>query len=516
VKRKLHWQVLAAMLLAVAVGGFVQTRPAEGWLGLEVARPEAPGAWGDRGLLVRGVAAGGPAAGVGMRVGDVILELGGAPVPEDPGEFEGWQRGTEVGGRVELTIARPGLWGVERRRVDLASGIHPRSARARWIAPFDFAGDLFLRLLRMLIVPLILTSIVTGVAGVGSSARLGRLFTKTFAYYLTTSLLAVLTGLFFVSVIGPGRDSALPLTNLAQSVSVGREEGIADIFLEMIPDNPVAALASGTMLQIIFFALVFGFFLTRIPGEGRDLLIRVFRATFEVMMGIAGFVLRLIPFGVFALIVKITGQTGFAVFRPLAWYMLTVVLGLLFHVFVTLPLLLRLVGRIRPLPYARAVSPALVTAFSTSSSSVTLPVTIESVEKRGGVSNEVSSFVLPLGATINMDGTALYECVAVIFLAQFYSLTAGFDLTLVVQLKVVLMALLASIGAAGIPSAGLVMMLTILTALDLPLEGAALILMVDRPLDMLRTMANVWSDSCGTAIVARTEGEANAGVYTDA
>ena len=187
--------------------------------------------------------------------------------------------------------------------------------------------------------------------------------------------------------------------------------------------------------------------------------------------------------------------------------MLTVTLALVLHFCVTLPMVLKLVGGLNPVSWFKAMSPALMTAFSTSSSSMTLPVTLRTVEHRGRVSNRVTSFTLPLGATINMDGTALYECIGVIFLAQYYATVSDFTLTFGMQALVVVLALLASVGAAGIPSAGLVMMLTILAALGLPLEGAALLLAVDRPLDMMRTMVNVWSDSCGAAVIARTEGE---------
>ena len=206
---------------------------------------------------------------------------------------------------------------------------------------------------------------------------------------------------------------------------------------------------------------------------------------------------------VFALLVKVVANTGFAVFEPLLLYMGTVALALVIHACLILPILLKVVGGLNPVRWVKAMSPALMTAFSTSSSAMTLPVTMRSVEERGKVSSKVTSFTLPLGATINMDGTALYECIGVIFLAQYY----GWDLTMSQQALIVVMALMASIGAAGIPSAGLVMMLTILSALGLPLEGAALLLAVDRPLDMMRTVVNVWSDSCGAAIIARTEGE---------
>lgn len=505
-KLALHWKVTIAIVLAVLVGWGIQKTEPGGHIGLGVA-PLPAGINGDfQGVMVRSVS--GPALATAMRKGDVLLEFGGEVLDGGQDEYERLAAEVVHGDRVRVRFARIEPWETVEIERELSAGISPDSARSKWIAPFEFGGDIFLRLLQMLIVPLILTSIVCGVAGVGPSAKVGRLFSKTFGYYVCTSLFAIVTGLVLVSLIRPGDDSALPLSQAISNLSVVTDEGFADILIRMIPQNPAAALAEGMMLQIIFFALVVGFFIPRLSDPRlRDLLLHLFQAGFEIMMKLAEMVLKFLPYGVFALIVKIIGETGFGVFRPLLWYMLTVTLGLLFHCLVTLPLLLRFVGGVNPVRYARAVLPALVTAFSTSSSSVTMPVTLRSVEKRGGVSNRVSSFVLPLGATINMDGTALYECVGVIFLAQFYALTSGFDLTLAIQFKVVLMALLASIGAAGIPSAGLVMMLTILTALKLPLEGAALILAVDRPLDMLRTVTNVWSDSCGAAIIAKTEGE---------
>ena len=504
-KLELHWQVTIAMTLAVAVGWLVQGREAGGSLGWSAAALSETLEERYDGVMLTGV--GGPSDSVGLRKGDLVVSWNGEPVTSLE-QFLRLDEAVQQDDSVRIRVVRSEPWETVEIERDLRAAMDESSTRAKWLAPFRFVGQIFLRLLQMLIVPLIFSSIVCGVAGVGSSSRVGRLFGKTFFYYLCTSLFAIVTGLVLVSLIRPGNDPDLPLTSVISSLGVSNDEGFLDILIRMIPQNPVASLADGMMLQIIFFALIVGFCIPRLTDPRlRDLLLHFFQAVFDIMMRIAAFVLKLLPYGVFALIVKIIGETGFGVFKPLAWYMLTVACGLLFHCLVTLPLLLRFVGKVSPFQYARAVFPALVTAFSTSSSSVTMPVTLRSVEKRGGVSNRVSSFVLPLGATINMDGTALYECVGVIFLAQFYALTAGFDLTLALQFKVVLMALLASVGAAGIPSAGLVMMLTILTALQLPLEGAALILAVDRPLDMLRTVTNVWSDSCGAAIVARTEGE---------
>jgi Na+/H+-dicarboxylate symporter len=368
-------------------------------------------------------------------------------------------------------------------------------------------ATIFLSLLKMLIVPLVLSSIVCGVAGVGTMKDLRRLGGKTFLYYISTSLLAICVGQVLVNLIRPGEGAEL---GLSPAMAAGtREENFIEIFVRMVPSNIFEALTdNGAMLKIIFFALLLGVFITKAGAPHSERMREFFESFFAVMMKMAEGVLALLPYGVFALLVKVVARTGFAVFEPLLLYMGTVAAALLIHACVTLPALLKFVGGISPRRWMKAMSPALMTAFSTSSSSMTLPVTLRSVEERGKVSNKVTSFTLPLGATINMDGTALYECIGVIFLAQYYgSLPGGEMLTFTQQGFIVVMALMASIGAAGIPSAGLVMMLTILSALGLPLEGAALLLAVDRPLDMMRTVVNVWSDSCGAAIIARSEGE---------
>jgi Na+/H+-dicarboxylate symporter len=386
--------------------------------------------------------------------------------------------------------------------------LDPDSQRSQWIWPFALLADMFIRLLKLLIVPLILTSIVTGVIGVGTGENLRRLGLKTFAYYFGTSMVAIFTGLLLVNLIRPGEGAVLGL-GADDRFSDVSETSFWQVLVRMIPDNVFAAFSANlNMLQVIFFALLFGYFILKVETKHREQMTSVFESGFAVMMRMAEGILSLIPYGVFCLLVKVVGQTGFEVFKPLGIYMLTVTAAISVHCLITLPVVLRFIGRISPIAWVKAVSPALLTAFSTSSSSMTLPVSMETVEKRGGVSNRVVSFVQPLGATINMDGTALYECIGVIFLAQYYdSIDPSFSLTLGDQVKVVFMALLASVGAAGIPSAGLIMMVTILSALGLPVEGAALLLAVDRPLDMLRTVTNVFSDTCGSAVIARSEGE---------
>ncbi|HPF35582.1 MAG TPA: dicarboxylate/amino acid:cation symporter [Candidatus Krumholzibacteria bacterium] len=381
------------------------------------------------------------------------------------------------------------------------------------VAVLGFLGDLFLRALKMVIVPLLAGSIITGVAGLGDARALGRLFRRTFTWYMLTSLIAILIGLALVNAIRPGVADGVPVgqtLGLAADVSGLDDElsgrGAADlvgIVLRMIPTNPLQAAAEGQMLPLIVFCMLFGTALTLLDEPLRGTQLRFWDGLFQVMMRITGWVIRFTPLGVLGLIGRIAATSGLEAFAPLLKFALTVVLGLGLHALVVLPLLLRLGARVPPLRHARAMAPALMTAFTTRSSSATLPLTMECVEHRAGVSNRVTSFVLPLGATVNMDGTALYECVCALFIAQAYGIALG----PVDQFVVVVTALLASIGAAGIPSAGLVMIAIVLGTVGLPLEGVALILAVDPLLDMLRTCVNIFSDSCGAVVVARREGE---------
>lgn len=380
---------------------------------------------------------------------------------------------------------------------------------------YDFFGTLFLNALKMLIVPLVVSSIITGMAGASQSEGFGRLGVKTVVYYLTTSLLAILVGLALVNLFQPGIVDGQPAKSIiglsADTSSVlTRTEGrgasdIVEVFLRMVPTNIVAAAAKGQLLGLIFFSLLFGFFMTRIHDRFVDTMQIFWQGVFEVMMLITDWIMKFAPVGVFALVAKVVASTGFAAFQPLAVFMATVLAALAVHSFITMPLLLRFAARVNPLRHYRAMAPAMLTAFSTASSSATLPLTMDCVEKNAGVSNRTSSFVLPLGATVNMDGTALYECVAAMFIAQAY----GLDLNFATQFTVVLVALLTSIGVAGIPAASLVAIVVILGAIGLPAEGVGLILAVDRILDMCRTSVNVFSDSCGAVVIARMEGESD-------
>jgi len=380
-------------------------------------------------------------------------------------------------------------------------------------AVFDFVGTLFLRALKMVIVPLLAGSIISGVAGVGAQRGLGRLFSKTFAWYVTTSLLAILAGLLLVNLIHPGIIDGIPVgqrmglqeapPELAAQLSGHGAGDFVGIIQRMVPENPVAAAAEGQMLPLIFFCVLFGLALTNLPEEHRRRQLGFWETLFGAMMKITGWVIATAPIGIFGLMAKITATSGFAAFAPLARYGLTVLGALFIHAAIVLPVMIKSVGGLPPLRHFRVMAPALLTAFSTRSSSATLPLTMNRIRRGAGVSNRVTSFVLPLGATINMDGTALYECVAAMFIAQAY----GVDLSFGSQMLVVLTALLASIGAAGIPAAGLVMISVILEAVGLPLEGLALILAIDPILDMCRTAVNVWSDSCGAVVIASTENE---------
>ena len=499
---KFHWKVLLSMLAGAVVGLAMQRfLEAPAWSG---AQWEAR----DEGIELTAVENDSPTAKSKLAVGDiasaVTLRQGTSDeervLVRTPQEFEAVLERSKNGD--VLWLEDP-----SGARKMLTLGLVPGSPLANFVWPFEFLANIFMKLLKMLIVPIVLTSIVAGVAGVGDLRDLRRLGGKTFGYYISTSLLAIVVGQILVSVIRPGAGAELGLAGLDRDTQEPNASFMG-VLLRMVPENVAAAMTNnGEMLSVIFFALIFGFFLTRTPSPHKERVRELFESLFQVILRMAEGIMWLLPFGVFCLMIRVVAKTGFQVFEPLLVYMGVVVAALAIHACVTLPVLVMVLGRMSPRRWLQAMSPALMTAFSTSSSSLTLPVTLETVEKRGRVSNRITSFTLPLGATINMDGTALYECIGVIFLAQYYAGASGFDLTFAVQAQVVLMALLASIGAAGIPSAGLVMMLTILATLGLPLEGAALLLAVDRPLDMLRTVVNVWSDSCGAAIIARSEGE---------
>lgn len=391
------------------------------------------------------------------------------------------------------------------------------------LATSDFLGRIFMSALKALMVPLIFSTVICGIMALGSEKDFSRLGAKTLTYYTATGLLAVSTGLVFVNLIGPGRvspETARAIIGQGQSAEeVLKEVGtrgatdLVDVFVRMVPPNIIEAAAdNGQLLGLIVAAIVAGLFISKLPDPHRQTQMAFWESLQALMMKITDFVIRFAPIGVFGLVTPVLARTGFELFQPLLWFVLTVLLGLGFHVFITLGLMLRVFGKINPIKHFRAMTPVLLTAFSTASSSGTLPITLETVEKVG-ISRRTSSFTLPLGATVNMDGTALYECVVVVFIAQIYGVLSGTPFGVVQQFSVVLLALLTSVGVAGIPSASLVAITVILGVVGLPLEAVGMVWATDRVLDMCRTAVNVFSDTCGAAIIARSEGETH--VYAE-
>jgi proton glutamate symport protein len=371
------------------------------------------------------------------------------------------------------------------------------------------AGKLFLALLSMVVVPLVFTSLVSAVTGMRGQAELKRLGAATIGWYLLTSLLAIVLGIALSNLIRPGAGvdyHALMASGKGAGleqlpVGAGDEsvwEVVGGIVFRMVPGNVLdAARDNRNMLAVIFFAVVFGLFVNQVEHVRARRLADLIDDILAVMMRMTRGIISLAPWGIAGYMLYTTATTGVQMFAPLAKYMVTVALGLVVHAFVTLPTLMWVLTRKSPLAVARAVAPALATAFSTASSSGTLPLTIQCVESRAGVAPRYASFVLPLGATVNMDGTALYEAAAVLFVAQMLG-----DLTLGQQIIVALTALVASVGAAGIPHAGTVMMVIVLQAVGLPTDAVLAILAVDRILDMMRTTVNVWSDVTCSVVVS--------------
>lgn len=387
-----------------------------------------------------------------------------------------------------------------------------------------FVGDLFIRALKMIIVPLVVSSVIAGLASLKGVDGFGRLGLKTLAFYATSSLLAILVGLLLVNLIQPGLEDGVPNETIRSAFDASSETTDAatqakvatasereasdflDIFKKMLPTNIFeAASDNGQLLGLIVFSLLFGIALTQLHSDSSERVTDFFIGVNEVMILITRWIMALAPIGVAALILPVVFRTGAELFVTMGGYFLTVLLALLIHLVVILPLLLKLLAGVSPLAHFRAMREALLLAFSTASSAATLPVTMRCVQENAGVSRRTSSFTLPLGATVNMDGTALYECVAVIFVAQ----VMGVGMSIGDQVTVVIAALLTSIGVAGIPSASLVAILLILKTSGIQGAEAAVValLAVDRLLDMCRTAVNVFGDSCAAVVVAKSEGE---------
>ena len=382
--------------------------------------------------------------------------------------------------------------------------------RAEAIKP---VGDLFIRLIRMIVVPLVFSSLFVGTASLGNIRKLGRIGAKTIIYYLCTTAIAISIGLALGNAVRPGagldeatkeRLLASYQTEATEKIEIAQQKpSVFETVIHIVPSNPVESLAEANMLQIIFFALLLGIAVTLIPNNKGKIVVDFFDAVSEAMIQMVHIVMKFAPIGVLALIAAVVGMFGAGILLSLLKYSLVVIIGLAVHMLVVYSSAVRVFARIGPLEFFRGIRQAQLIAFSTSSSNATLPVTIECAEENLGVSEEVSSFVLPLGATINMDGTALYQGVAAIFIAQVYGLSLSFG----DQLTIVLMATLASIGAAGVPGIGIITLAMVLETLGLPLEGIALILGVDRLLDMCRTAVNITGDVSAAVVVAATEGD---------
>ena len=358
-------------------------------------------------------------------------------------------------------------------------------------------GEIFLNLLKMIIVPLVFTSVFIAMLGLGDVAKFKDMGLKTIAYYVATTSLSVLVGLILVNLLEPGKGNEL--VHHGAEVPKVKELTFEDVVWNIIPSNPFKSFTEGKVLQIIFFAVLFGLATLAVSKEKMKHVFNLFDGLNDGLINLTKWVIKLTPVGVFALVGFMVAEMGIDVFFSLWKYALTVVLGLIFHAFVTLPLLAFFFGRYNPYRYLLKVREAPLLAFSTASSAATLPVSMQVAEEKGGVRKETAGFVLPLGATINMDGTALYESVAAVFIANVYGVELGFSQMLMIFLT----ATLASIGAAAIPGAGLVMLTLVLSSVGVPLEGIGLIIAVDRFLDMLRTAVNVWGDLNGAKIIDR-------------
>ena len=373
-------------------------------------------------------------------------------------------------------------------------------------------GSIFIRLISMIVVPLVFASLLVGTASLNDIRKLGRIGTKTIAYYLCTTAIAITIGLLLVNTFKPGK--ALSQQTRTRLEQTGRPEAdkrieaikkpkITDTLLQIVPANPIKAFTEGKMLQIIFFAIILGIALTVVPNGRAQPVIIFFDALNDAMIQVVHLIMKLAPYGVISLIAAVVGDFGLDILPLLLKYALVVIAGLILHATITYSLAIKTFSKLKIATFYRGIRPAQLIAFSSGSSSATLPVTMECAEKNLGVSRQVSSFALPLGATINMDGTALYQAVSAVFIAQVYNM----DLGLTDQLTILLTATLASIGTAGAPGVGMIMLAMVLESIGVPLEGIALILGVERLIDMCRTAVNVTGDLSCAVVVSSTENE---------
>lgn len=377
---------------------------------------------------------------------------------------------------------------------------------SKWI--LDPVGKTFLRAIKMIVVPLVLCSLISGVASMGDIKKVGRIGGKIVAYYMITTAFAISIALVISNVFKPGNIGINNLGNAATKITAKKAPFIMDTFVEMVPVNPIKAMVEGNMLQIIFFAILFGLGIT-IIGKKAEPLLNVITQANEVFLKIIGLVMLTAPYGVFALISKVIMFQGIDILGKLFQYIGVVIFVLIVQAVIVYGIALKILGKVNPIKFYKKFWPVMVVAFSTSSSNATIPINIKTCEEKLGIPERISSFTIPLGATINMDGTAVMQGVAAIFIANVYGMNLSFEQ----QLMVILTATLASIGTAGVPSAGIVMLTMVLQQVGLPIEGAALVLSVDRIVDMFRTTANIIGDAVGTLIVANSENELDLEVY---
>jgi len=419
---------------------------------------------------------------------------------------EGLNKGLAT--RILLGLALGGAGGV------VVHALWGGSARLVWVVEkiTQPAGQMWLRALIMIVVPLVFTSLTLGVAGLGDIRKVGRIGLKTVVFFLVVTACATAIGLVLVNLVQPGAGlptetreellgrfsgQAAKIKEAAGPVSFGVE-----LLVNVVPRNPVAAAAQGDMLALIFFSLLFGAALGLLPAERARPLLGVLEAVGDIVVVIIGWVMKLAPYGVFALLFSVTALFGYDILRKLLWYVLTVLAGLAIHFFGVYSLLVRWLGKMNPVEFFGRIKTIVVTAFSTSSSNATLPTTMQVTERNLGVPREVAGFVLPLGATMNMHGTALFEGVTVLFIAQVF----GVHLSLGTQLIVVVMSVITAVGAAGVPSGAIPLLMVVLQVVGLPPEAIALVLGVDRILDMCRTTLNVTGDVVTALYITHSEG----------
>lgn len=368
-------------------------------------------------------------------------------------------------------------------------------------------GTLFISSLKMLVVPLVFISLVCGTCSLSEPSKVGRLGGKTIAFYLFTTAIALSMAILVAIAVHPGNAS---MVTEGMQFDVKQAPSLSDVIINLVPTNPLHAMSEGNMLQIIIFAVIFGFAISHI-GERGARVAALFNDLNEVIMRVVTLIMQLAPYGVFALMAKLALTLGMETFGSVVKYFFVVLGVLLIHAFVVYPTLLKVFSGLNPFTFIRKIRDVQLFAFSTASSNATLPVTIETAEHRMGVDNKIASFTLPLGATINMDGTAIMQGVATVFIAQVF----GIDLTITDYAMVVVTATLASIGTAGVPGVGLIMLAMVLNQVGLPVEGIALIIGVDRLLDMVRTAVNVTGDTVATVVIAKSENEFNEALFND-